>query len=144
MAAYIDLSGRTFDRLRVVRRAEAAPSKTTGVRWVAQCAVDLGGCGSPAFTVNGKDLRRARTRSCGCIRIEVAKATLERIKARPCTEKPAEPDSYACQWCKTDQPADQMGPVLFAVEEGGSGMQCRDDRACTRRQKTSQRQRRAR
>jgi hypothetical protein len=168
MAALVDLTGREFGRLTVIRRAQATPGKTTGARWVARCSCVPVPALRPQITVAGKDLTRGRTRSCGCLRIEALAVTRARLAARqagpdwydpdspnpqlcpgcfarqhcnggtsfcecPCTEQ----EAYECQWCKTHQPADQMMPVLFATEEGGSGWQCRDDRACTKRQKAS-------
>lgn len=63
----IDLTGRRFGRLVVVRRA-IAPRRA--VAW--ECACD---CGTTAIVV-GADLRDGNTRSCGCLRREV---TSERV-----------------------------------------------------------------
>lgn len=119
--AFVDLTGETFDRVKVLRRAETTQPNTNGIRWVCQCA-----CGSPTFTVTGKDLRRGRTRSCGCLRIEVAIAQLAKLR---------QPAILTCQWCHSMQEPEELMPVLFAIEPGGSGMQCRNDRACNKRRK---------
>ncbi len=63
MSRLIDLTGRTFGRLTVVRRAES--SRPRRVAWLVQCA-----CGSPPKSVAGNDIKRGTTVSCGCHRRE--------------------------------------------------------------------------
>lgn len=67
----IDLMGQAFGRLRVTARITSTPRGTS--RWQAECAVDLGGCGRSCAVV-GAHLRNGTTRSCGCLRREVAAA----------------------------------------------------------------------
>ena len=54
----IDVTGQKFGRLTVISRAEN--SKTGQVRWLCECE-----CGNQTV-VQGADLRRGRTKSCGC------------------------------------------------------------------------------
>lgn len=63
MAKLIDLTGRTFGRWRVLRRA---PSRNTHAYWVCVCDPELGGCGKET-PVEGVSLRRyaAGNRSSG-------------------------------------------------------------------------------
>ena len=61
MPAFIDLTGRRFGRLTVVRRDE---NKGVKVRWLCRC--DCGGRSS-AFA---NDLRSGRHGSCGCLQKE--------------------------------------------------------------------------
>lgn len=65
MGKLIDLTGRTFGRLTVIGRY---PSNTSfgEPRW--RCCCDCG----EATIVGGADLRNGNTKSCGCLRREVA------------------------------------------------------------------------
>ena len=65
MRKLIDLTGKVFGHLTVVSRADN--DKWGGARWLCRCE-----CAN--FTVvAGKDLRRGKTASCGCLRKERAK-----------------------------------------------------------------------
>jgi hypothetical protein len=58
----LDLTGQTFGRLTVVRRAPSI-KETTGrvrTRWLCQCD-----CGNSKIALTG-DLKRGHTKSCGC------------------------------------------------------------------------------
>lgn len=60
--ALIDLTGRRFGRLRVIKRAEN--TRVGQANW--QCTCDCGiGC-----VISGKNLRAGLTRSCGCLHSE--------------------------------------------------------------------------
>jgi len=63
MGKFIDLTGKTFGRLLVV--AEAGRAKSGHALWLCQCD-----CGGKTIT-SGKDLRRSRVKSCGCLRKEL-------------------------------------------------------------------------
>lgn len=56
---FIDLTGRTFDRLHVIKRY-SENTKYGQARWVCECK-----CGNIVI-VTGKQLRKGVTRSCGC------------------------------------------------------------------------------
>lgn len=56
-----DLSGQRFEMVRVVDRAPNKSEKDTNARW--NCVCD---CGSK-FVSYGQDLRRGKTKSCGCL-----------------------------------------------------------------------------
>lgn len=62
MTRLVDLTGRTFARLTVLRRAGRIGDKAT---WVVRCE-----CGN-AKVVRGEGLRDGSTKSCGCWRLEV-------------------------------------------------------------------------
>ena len=72
MGALIDLTGRHFDRLEVLSRAETRyvyDARGRVIRtvptWLCKCD-----CGK-VVTVLGVNLREKRTRSCGCLFSEV-------------------------------------------------------------------------
>lgn len=65
---FIDLTGRVFGRLRVVSFANSAGSRA---RWNCVCEPQHGGCGATCVAV-GTMLKDGTTRSCGCLRREVA------------------------------------------------------------------------
>lgn len=71
MGKLIDLTGERFDRLKVVARAEdyhprnAPENRLT--QWVCDCD-----CGATGIIVIGANLRKGHTRSCGCLRRELA------------------------------------------------------------------------
>ena len=58
----IDLKNRRFGKLLVVGRGANRNGRAT---WFVQCD-----CGSPPVLVQGNNLRRGGTRSCGCLRAE--------------------------------------------------------------------------
>lgn len=71
MPAKIDLTGKTFHRLKVIK--ESGRDAYGQVLWECECS-----CGSgKKVIVTGNDLRRNNTKSCGCLNKE--KYT-ERIK----------------------------------------------------------------
>lgn len=65
MGKFIDLTGREFERLRVIERAENA--KNGRVQWLCECR-----CGNMVI-VRASDLMN-RVKSCGCLRKETAVA----------------------------------------------------------------------
>lgn len=60
---FIDLTGQKFGRLTVIRRAE---NKGKSVCWLCKCD-----CGNEV-EVRSADLRNGMSKSCGCLRDEVA------------------------------------------------------------------------
>ena len=63
----IDLTGRTFTRLTVIRRAkedEATNSDRCRPMWLCECE-----CGAQVLVL-GANLRSGKTKSCGCLRKE--------------------------------------------------------------------------
>lgn len=64
----VDMSGQRFGRLSVVSRV----SGRSEARWLCRCD-----CGHEV-EVNGYDLRRGHTQSCGCLAREVSAATGQR------------------------------------------------------------------
>ena len=61
MGNFIDLTGKVFGRLTVVKREK---NKKTSVQWLCKCS-----CGKEAV-VSGASLRNGYTKSCGCLRKE--------------------------------------------------------------------------
>ena len=61
----IDLTGQTFGRLTVLKRAENSPSGRS--RWLCQCE-----CGNTCI-VHSTSLHSGNTRSCGCLKAEVSR-----------------------------------------------------------------------
>lgn len=64
---YIDLTGRVFGMLTVIRRGGSKP-----VKWFCQCE-----CGNETVT-HGASLRKGKTRSCGCLIGATARATFRK------------------------------------------------------------------
>ena len=58
MGKFIDMTGQRFGRLEVIKRADL--KKVNSAVWECKCD-----CGNIAL-VNGAELRRGRTQSCGC------------------------------------------------------------------------------
>ena len=69
MANFIDLTGQTFGRLKVLKRAEdyISPSGNRAVQWLCQCNCD----NKSIVTVIGSNLKRKTTQSCGCLNKEI-------------------------------------------------------------------------
>lgn len=63
MPEFIDLKGKSFGRLTVIKKDSEKHSIT---HWICQCS-----CGN-IVSVAGKYLRENRTKSCGCLRKELA------------------------------------------------------------------------
>ena len=62
MPKLIDLTGKTFNRLTVLKRAEKNTS-TNRPQWECKCS-----CGNPnIIIVAGNHLRTGHTQSCGCL-----------------------------------------------------------------------------
>lgn len=69
MSKAIDLTGKTFGRLMVLGRAPRQEYSTrTGARWLCRCS-----CGRQTVAYS-EHLRNGVTRSCGCLRKELASA----------------------------------------------------------------------
>jgi hypothetical protein len=66
MWVLIDLTGQTYGRLTVLERAGSA--KHGQALWLCRCQ-----CGKESI-VQGSDLRRGQTKSCGCWRVEASRA----------------------------------------------------------------------
>ena len=82
MAKASDLVGQVFGRLTVVKRAEN--TKKGKARWTCSCT-----CGG-ARTASACELKFGKTRSCGCLRSEVASArAVERNTTHGLTGTPA-------------------------------------------------------
>ena len=73
----IDLSETIFGRLRVIKRAPARRSTTTGkkyVFWECKCS-----CGK-TIEVNGTSLKTGQTKSCGCLKREISVLSMNKIR----------------------------------------------------------------
>lgn len=66
MGRFIDMKGKKFGRLLVIRQAE---STQHGVKWECLCT-----CGK-TITVQGSNLRNGHTKSCGCYHTDIVKET---------------------------------------------------------------------
>ena len=77
MGSFIDLTDQEFGRLTVMKRAEN--NKRCQAMWLCECI-----CGVEKI-VWGADLRRGRTKSCGCQNIELfsARATTHGLAQHP-------------------------------------------------------------
>lgn len=62
-ARFLDLTGRVFGRLKVMKRIENG--KYGNLRWLCECE-----CGNETV-VDGSSLRRGGAKSCGCYKIEL-------------------------------------------------------------------------
>ena len=68
-ARCIDLTGNTYGRLTVVKRAGVDSGKN--VTWICRCS-----CGN-SVVVAGDKLKSGNTKSCGCLSKEVSRKTIE-------------------------------------------------------------------
>ena len=78
----IDLTGRRFGRLTVLRRSgtyhyKRGGSDHTCPLWLCRCD-----CGAEA-EILGNNLRAGRSRSCGCLRSETSRMPRVRLEAAP-------------------------------------------------------------
>jgi hypothetical protein len=71
----IPMDGQTFGRLTVGEHA--GNNRFGNAMWTVNCD-----CGSPPFTVNGRDLRRGHTVSCGCYFREMMVKQMQKLKFR--------------------------------------------------------------
>jgi hypothetical protein len=71
-----NLAGRTFGRLNVIARAGSTEGKSRRPLWRCRCA-----CGGECVVL-GASLVVGRTRSCGCLRAEVARRTVDAARTR--------------------------------------------------------------
>ena len=68
----MDLTGKRFGRLVVIEKSESTQDKK--VRWLCQCD-----CGNQCIVRATCLLRKDFTKSCGCIKREVASETYKKI-----------------------------------------------------------------
>lgn len=67
---FIDLTGKTFGRWKVIERAEAPKNiKNKNPYWLCECSCDK----HTKKIVSGKSLRDGRSKSCGCLQREIVK-----------------------------------------------------------------------
>lgn len=72
MPKLIDLTGKNFNRLTVIKRAEKN-SSSNSPQWECKCS-----CGNPEIIiVDGAHLRSGHTKSCGCLQKEKARITMK-------------------------------------------------------------------
>ena len=60
MGGFIDLTGKTFERLTVIKRVDN--SKNNQTMWLCRC-----NCDGKEKVILGNDLRQGKTKSCGCL-----------------------------------------------------------------------------
>lgn len=70
----IQMINAKFGRLKVVSQAE--PTKDNHKRWLCECE-----CGNKTI-VDGRDLRKGATKSCGCLLKEIAKKKIIKINTK--------------------------------------------------------------
>ena len=75
MGKFEDLTGRTFGKLRVIRRGESliSPNGNYITRWLCQCD-----CGSEPKLVRAGHLKNGSIRSCGCLSRETTSAMMKK------------------------------------------------------------------
>ncbi len=77
MVKPLELKGKVFGRLKVLRRAKLASNKDGCSIWICRCS-----CGK-TVTIVGKHLIRGTTKSCGCLRRDViSKLKLKNIAGK--------------------------------------------------------------
>lgn len=113
MSNLIDLTGKKFGRLTVVRRA-AENTSSNKPRWVCSCS-----CGGSS-TIDGSSLRHGQTKSCGCISKQRARSGDVRRRHGHAGKKGVSPTyrswSSMMRRCYTDD-----GSRTF-IMYGGSGV----------------------
>ncbi len=96
----IDLIGKRFSRLVVLSRE---PNDKHGkARWLCQCD-----CGT-LKTIQGREIRIGKIRSCGCLRKEVAAKTAKTRKP-PCRRIDPDRTEKYCPGCKQTLPVEGFG-----------------------------------
>lgn len=76
MSKLIDLTGKTFERLRVVERAGSyinVDGMNCAAQWLCECE-----CGNQTIVL-ARNLTTGRTRSCGCLRSEVLRNRRKKV-----------------------------------------------------------------
>lgn len=66
MGKFIDLTGKTFERLRVLHKDDAPQTGRYRTRWVCECA-----CGN-IVSVDAYNLAHGKSKSCGCLQREAS------------------------------------------------------------------------
>ena len=81
MAKLKDISNKKYGRLTVIERGDdyTAPGGRKIVRWKCRCE-----CGNEVL-VSGYDLRKGRTKSCGCLSIEKSHETSNHFTKHGCS-----------------------------------------------------------
>lgn len=72
MPKLIDLTGKTFERLTVIKRDFSKPNNKKAM-WLCKCQ-----CGKEVI-VGGDHLRNGHTKSCGCLQKEKAAISIKSI-----------------------------------------------------------------
>lgn len=108
MSRFIDLAGQRFGRLLVVERAENRVTPSGGQKAAWRCLCD---CGKSCIVV-GTQLRAGKTRSCGCLSVEM---TIERTEKRNISRIVGE-----TVFVKLSNADDEMMVDLFVWEEWAS------------------------
>ena len=69
MGKFVDLTGRKFGRLTVIKRAEdyISPNGSKAPQWLCECE-----CGNEIIVVGGRLTKKNGTKSCGCLQKERA------------------------------------------------------------------------
>lgn len=73
--AYKDLTGMVFGRVNVIGRADKR-AKDKCLLWMCRCE-----CGN-TFMTRGQSLTTGNTKSCGCLRRELSKRSIQDLSAR--------------------------------------------------------------
>ena len=85
MGKVVDLTGKRFGRLTVLRRDGviymSGNRRWSQPTWLCKCD-----CGTE-FVTCGAYLRQGRTKSCGCLRREVTQQTGKNLKGKHWTQK---------------------------------------------------------
>jgi hypothetical protein len=84
--ALVDLTGKRFDRLTVLRRSRIKGPK---IIWKCLCA-----CGE-VVRVRGADLVAGRQKSCGCWRVDSSRARMRELESRHTTHGMSHTKTYA-------------------------------------------------
>jgi len=110
MPKFIDLTGKTFNQLTIIERAEN--TKQGKARWVCRCT-----CGKIS-TIDGANIRNGHTKSCGCF----AKESLEKNRYR---HGMAHTSEYGI-WCNILQRCNNPNDKAFK-DYGGRGITICDE-----------------
>ena len=87
MSQAIDLTGKRFGKLKVIKR-DLTPNKKKSAKWICQCD-----CGT-VVSVIGTDLRSGHTKSCGCYHKEQASRFLRSLKSKSVNFHKSKTKSY--------------------------------------------------
>lgn len=122
MSKRIDLTGLTFSKLKVLKLDEKRTQETGRGYWFCQCSCSKKNIKS----ISGKELRKNRTKSCGCHRIkklvDIVGKTYGKLEVIKYIEK--DKNGHHTWLCQCDCPRKKRIPVTGGHLKSGHTTSC--------------------